>query len=97
MLSTRRSSSRIRRLMSTVEKQVGTVQNTIKKVNSKTKTINRKLKDVGSVEMGAPPISLMEVISPEASVGLDSPLVGQIPQLAASEEEEFGEDEDENP
>jgi DNA recombination protein RmuC len=83
-------------LMSTVEKQVGTVQNTIKKVNSKTKTINRKLKDVEVLEMGAPAVSLLDVVSSEPSLGHEPSLLGQIHQLPASEEEEFGEEEDEN-
>jgi DNA recombination protein RmuC len=83
-------------LMSTVEKQVGTVQNTIKKVNSKTKTINRQLKDVEVLEMGAPPVGLLEVASPEGSVVQEASLLGEISELAASEEADFEEDEDEN-
>jgi len=83
-------------LMSTVEKQVGTVQNTIKKVNSKTKTINRQLKDVEVLEMGAPSVGLLESASPGGSVTQETTLLGEISELAASEEAEFGEDEDEN-
>jgi DNA recombination protein RmuC len=82
-------------LMSTVEKQVGTVQNTIKKVNSKTKTINRRLKDVEVLEMGAPPVGLLEVPSPHESLGQEAPLSEEIYEVAASEEIESGEDEDE--
>ncbi len=83
-------------LMSTVEKQVGTVQNTIKKVNSKTRTINRQLKDVEVLEMGAPTAQLLEVPSPEGRLGQEEHLLGAISSLAASEEDELGEDEDES-
>ncbi|MGA2890023.1 MAG: DNA recombination protein RmuC [Terracidiphilus sp.] len=83
-------------LMSTVEKQVGTVQNTIRKVNSKTKTINRQLKDVEVLEMGTPPVGLLEVPSPQGSPGQGTPLSEEIYELVASEEVELGEDGDEN-
>jgi DNA recombination protein RmuC len=80
-------------LMSAVEKQVGTVQNTIKKVNSKTRTINRQLKDVEVLEVGTPAVGLLEVVSSELSAGLEPAGSPQIPELAASEDEDFGEDE----
>lgn len=83
-------------LMSAVEKQVGTVQNTIKKVNSKTKTINRRLKDVEVLEITAPPESFLEAANSGTNNGAEPPLLGQIQQLAASEEEDFGEDDEEN-
>jgi DNA recombination protein RmuC len=83
-------------LMSTVEKQVGTVQNTIKKVNSKTRTINRRLKDVEVLEMGATSAGLLEGTVPEGGVAQETTLLGEISELAASEEAEFAEDEDEN-
>lgn len=83
-------------LMSTVEKQVGTVQNTIKKVNSKTKTINRQLKDVEVLEMGAPPVELLEVPSLRGGLGREAPISEELYEMAASEDVEFGEDEDEN-
>ena len=82
-------------LMSTVEKQVGTVQNTLKKVNSKTKTINRRLKDVEVLEIVAPSANLLETADPGESLGSDVPLLGDIPKLAASEEAELVEGEDE--
>jgi DNA recombination protein RmuC len=82
-------------LMSTVEKQVGTVQNTIRKVNSKTKTINRRLKDVEILEMGAPPVGLLEVPSPQGSLEQEVPLSEEIYEIAASEEVESAEDEEE--
>lgn len=83
-------------LMSAVEKQVGTVQNTIKKVNSKTKTINRQLKDVEVLEVGTPSVTLLEGVGSETSAGQEPPVSAQVERLAASGDEEFWEDEDEN-